>query len=611
MADYKVIAGYLVFLLFIMAIGFPSCPYPNVNNTLVFPSVIHDSEDNPIGGQPVEVTLQFFDGHGDVYFENSADVGYDTAVSIRVARQLAFQAVNATVNIPKCDMRLTLKTPEDYRKLNISGPSGGAAFYVLIRSELENISLRNDAAITGTVLEDGRIDPVGGYYEKSKYLPDNIRIILVPELSLYDQLVQYPFIRPGSDVKVIEIKNLSDAYLFLTGQKDLKPKEKISAEIEAINTTGLENVSSRFQSIGVFAEMVGNLITSVESRISASNVSPELKTYFSTRLDNNRKLYALGYYYTAGNDLFLLDSEIFMAGVAASGSDSSESNLGPMTEVIERCLFEVRDSGLRNQNLETIDIYTGIAARSFWSLKNLESIKTNPARESQIDSSKDLGYAYGWCEYSRNIQRLLNSDSQTGSNLLVFNQSSLSERVFVLLYRYNALNSSSGSDIRKYYSYAQESYQKGDNLAALFNLYFAKASQEFLFNSSSSRINELVPVLLGKNYSSFWANVYATQMFYMANTDDNGTAVRLGILALNMDKMQEDLEIYSSFVPFELAQEKVPNIPVAKANGSVDLSVPFILASCFILLTLLTYAAYYFHMTRKQKEKKKIGLLKV
>ncbi len=559
----------LVFAFLLVSMSFSQCAFTgNVKNKLIAPAVLYDSHDagKAIGGEPIEITLYFTDGKGDIIFVGNADVEKDTRISAQRALSIAAdQSKIKSDQLSMCDAVITLASVIDPEKrLNVSGPSAGASFYVLFRALFENRTIRKDATLTGYLNTDGTLGRVSGYYEKTFYLPNSIKHFLMPKLSLMEQLILYSFINKNNTVKIYEIYKAEDAYQFFIYNVTLLPKTKFTADPYVIQEQNLKNITELFADLTDFSEMFEEEADNLKEQVKKSYISKELKEYFEKSIAEQEKIKSYGYYYTAGNNLFLLVSEFFIAEVSASDRKINEVLVQKKYDV-ESCIFATENRGLLVQNVSTVDKYTGITARLFWAKKNIEKTEFSFSREIQLETARDLAYAYGWCEYSKNLLAKLEKNSVLPDTPKKLNVSSLQNVTAKLLSNYNFLNSSLNEDIGKYYSYAYESYLTGDYLASLFNLYFAKSIYDFISHSSRDELSEKLATFSNISFKSYWGKIYATQMYFFMHNQDNLTAVRLGWLAFNMDQMLETIESNAQFYEIIIPRpEKDKDIPVKK-----------------------------------------------
>lgn len=90
----------------------------------------------------------------------------------------------------------------------VSGPSAGLAFSLAIIDDLTpgNLTGGGDVAVTGTILEDGRVGPVGGVAQKAVTARRaGARLMIVPADEVRDAKAR------AGDMKVVGVRNLDEA----------------------------------------------------------------------------------------------------------------------------------------------------------------------------------------------------------------------------------------------------------------------------------------------------------------------------------------------------------------------------------------------------------------
>ena len=100
----------------------------------------------------------------------------DTQFSIRTAKSVAENVTG--LDLSKVDLIYTIETEASV----IEGQSAGAALTIATVAAIENKTINKDVIITGTIMPDGKIGPIGSVFEKAKAAKDmNATLFLVPE----------------------------------------------------------------------------------------------------------------------------------------------------------------------------------------------------------------------------------------------------------------------------------------------------------------------------------------------------------------------------------------------------------------------------------------------
>ncbi|MEA2033645.1 MAG: S16 family serine protease [Euryarchaeota archaeon] len=133
-----------------------------------------------------KVHVELKEGKGNVLVNTNPFVESTTQYSVREAVRVAENYTN--INITNRDIIVYF----DINGTLIGGPSAGAAITAATIAAIENKEVRQDAAITGTIEEGGRIGQVGGVFEKAVAAEENgMELFLVPmgqkKLIYYEQ----------------------------------------------------------------------------------------------------------------------------------------------------------------------------------------------------------------------------------------------------------------------------------------------------------------------------------------------------------------------------------------------------------------------------------------
>ncbi len=133
-----------------------------------------------------KVHVELKEGNGNVLVNTNPFVESTTQYSVREAVKVAENYTN--INIANRDIIVYF----DINGTLIGGPSAGAAITAATIAAIENKEVRQDAAITGTIEEGGRIGQVSGVFEKAVAAEENgMELFLVPrgqkKLIYYEQ----------------------------------------------------------------------------------------------------------------------------------------------------------------------------------------------------------------------------------------------------------------------------------------------------------------------------------------------------------------------------------------------------------------------------------------
>jgi len=101
-------------------------------------------------------------GTGKIFIATTPKIGIDLQRAAEVAFKAALKHAHMNASL---DVVLVISANSTVNV--VDGPSAGGALAVLLTAMLENITLRRDVVMTGTIDEQGRVGPVGGIYAKA------------------------------------------------------------------------------------------------------------------------------------------------------------------------------------------------------------------------------------------------------------------------------------------------------------------------------------------------------------------------------------------------------------------------------------------------------------
>ncbi len=127
-------------------------------------------------GMVIPLVVELKSGTGKVLVNiNNPSFVTDTQDSIRLAVNEAAEMTNTDLN--RYDVVFSVKTDVSV----IGGPSAGAAMTIATMALMLNKHIKDDVAITGTIMSGGYIGQVGGFLEKATAAKDyGVGLLLVP-----------------------------------------------------------------------------------------------------------------------------------------------------------------------------------------------------------------------------------------------------------------------------------------------------------------------------------------------------------------------------------------------------------------------------------------------
>ncbi len=164
----------------------------------------------PSGGAvlPIKVTV-LTPGDGRVYVAGVPEAGEGFGPSAQIALYVASRLSNVSYLNYTVLLRVLSSDSQ------VGGPSASGYITTAIYALVNGLELRNDTAMTGIILPDGIIGPVGGVAQKAQAAASQgIKTVLVP-------LGEVPRV---SGARVVEIGTIYDAIYHLTGRLLAKPQ---------------------------------------------------------------------------------------------------------------------------------------------------------------------------------------------------------------------------------------------------------------------------------------------------------------------------------------------------------------------------------------------------
>jgi uncharacterized protein len=166
------------------------------------------SDENETRGGIADLYLEIRPGHGAVYIESTPLTKIDTQVSTRFAKEAACQI--STVDCEQYDFFYVIEIPSSV----IGGPSAGGALSVLTYAVLEDLTIDNNTAMTGSIMSGGLIGPVGGVAGKvaaAQYYGYNRVIVPAIESNV-----------TSDQIEVVRVQTLNEAIYAFTGKQPQK-----------------------------------------------------------------------------------------------------------------------------------------------------------------------------------------------------------------------------------------------------------------------------------------------------------------------------------------------------------------------------------------------------
>ncbi len=132
------------------------------------------------GGTLAQVWAEVHPGAGRVFLTVNPQAELDTQESAEIAAHVAARLAGRPLLFE--DIAFTIDAPT----VIVGGPSAGAAMTVAAYAALTRKTPRTDVVVTGEILPDGSIGPVGGLVDKLNACAEHgIRVFLIPKGQRY------------------------------------------------------------------------------------------------------------------------------------------------------------------------------------------------------------------------------------------------------------------------------------------------------------------------------------------------------------------------------------------------------------------------------------------
>ncbi|MBI2143265.1 hypothetical protein HYU20_02900 [Candidatus Woesearchaeota archaeon] len=198
-------------------------------------------------GVTANLYLRIAPGTGNVFIEAEPVTKLDTRISLKLAKEIACESLPAISS--RCDGNDFFFRIEANASL-VGGPSAGAAAAALAIAAVDDASISQSVAVTGTINSGGLIGQVGGLKEKiDAAAQSRMSTVLIPSGERYYKneskttaaLLDLADYGKSLGVEVREVSDIKEALLQLTG-KNYSDEEK-ALEIDKHYSEVMENLA--------------------------------------------------------------------------------------------------------------------------------------------------------------------------------------------------------------------------------------------------------------------------------------------------------------------------------------------------------------------------------
>lgn len=569
----------LFLLLLLSALSSADCP--TVKRDIYLAAVTGESS-----GGIFQLEVELRPGNGSVYTSVSPRTGFSTQESEYEAVKYAFES--SGFDLGKCDVLFRMKG--DFGDNTVDGPSAGGAMALATRAALLNRTIRQDAAMTGTIAPGGKIGEVGGIIEKAIAAAENgARYFVAPRLKVYEALLLSSVSR-NRNFSVIEADGLSEAEEVMLSGYSATFQSKFSPKSKPV-PTGLETLPIDADT-GRFTLVAKQVVAGLEAKVNAAFPSPakseetgKLQQYFKDEIAKYRQLLSMGYPFTSANSAFLLSID---AEYASIGERQVDLN-GSFSDV-EACVSSLSKP---EKTAENFHWAIGSDLRRIWAGKKLNETAETRGEQGGYVTLRDLLFADSWCGISRDLAAQANDiggEAADEGSLGALAGEKLADAESVLLSA-----AKPDYDALWHYENGLAANESGDFGAAIYEATYATTMQRISSEERENTTAAAQKFSVGER-STLWGKIYYAQGMYLyADAKESGAsladAYRILRYSYEIDKsaleINRELEkAREAAKPFAQAQKPVEKPSTTEGDEAVSL----FLAAC---IALLGFAAIY------------------
>ncbi|MCD6576278.1 MAG: hypothetical protein J7K73_03910 [Nanoarchaeota archaeon] len=474
---------------------------------------VTETESGEVKGVVANLTVELHNGTGRVFVYTNPLTQIDTQASARLAKEVACSTLD--INCSRYDFFYIINSDSEI----IGGPSAGAAMTIATMAALQNVSLRENVYITGTINPAGSIGPVGEIFKKAEAAYGiGAKVFLVPkgESKVYDEETgEYIDLALSAekswDMSIVEVDNIADAYTYFTGYVIEVPKVT-SAEIASKKYN--EVMKSLSESLLEYSE---KLFVSTEGKFNSSTINVDVSddlevTLLKSKdyLSQAKESYSRGDYYSSSSfsvrSLIYSNYVNYAVDYYENGENSSfvESKIAKVNRSISafEALF------LRNMKIDDygdIEVYSVVIDR-IREAEDIAKAATSAYNDEDYDKALYLAAfaevrkntAYDWLllisKFEGNLSLEFNLD-----NLRSVAQERIQESKTYITYASTVTEGQVLDEARIHISKAIDAYNSGKYIFALFEASKARANANLAMeiravtnDTVQYKINELI-----------------------------------------------------------------------------------------------------------------------
>ncbi|PUA32195.1 MAG: hypothetical protein B7O98_05870 [Zestosphaera tikiterensis] len=394
--------GYLMVFL-VLSIGFLPVVYSStcVLNVKELYLLAVSSSGGTYYGVPSELVVSLMPGSGDVYLSVEPLAELDMQASVKLAALIS----SYVSGIDYSNYSILVKIRSDAPI--IGGPSAGGAITVALISLLTNMSLNKSVVMTGMILPDGLIGPVGGIPEKLEAAKSvGAKVMIIPAgqrmaLSLRSgSYVDMYELGKKEGIRVVEASTIYDA-LKIFGYKVVRPQTTTINETTTITEYFKAWVNSSRADYLNLSNYVSNEVSNNRQTLSRGGVLNVVNNYVnkaSEAVKTAEKEFDAGMYYAAASDYFgalvYLTTAKYIVDITLGKVKWDEILKTIKDEVNNATKYYLNVVTSLNReyiNIVEVSLLAEIAGRVLEANDTLNSL---PARQPTIDDVYSAAYTY-------------------------------------------------------------------------------------------------------------------------------------------------------------------------------------------------------------------------
>ncbi len=395
-------------------------------------------------------------GGGHVYVETMPLSELDTQASARVAAMVA--SMVAGIAFTSCDYFVSIRADTPI----IGGPSASAAMAVAFAAALLDLPLNQSVVMTGMIMPDGSIGPVGGVPDKLVAAAKRgAKVFLVPygQTKAIEYVVEVQkgpgyikkVIRPKLvdlrelgkklGVEVIPVATVYDALSIATNGLYKPPKPLPLASISRIYLSRaqsiLENwISDEVTRLSSVMKEATKLLQHAGASPYLSNFVAEINKTIEAVVENAKSLENRGLLYAAASSYFqaLVYAKWLYYTLKLYSEPKSFTNIvDTLNTSIEKVISEIHGK-LRGSSidLEHLSILLGATSRAYEALFHLADAESSWSQGSLIDASRSLAIADARLRTAEMWLELLETVNKSGVEIPISKLSYVSMAVAAL-----------------------------------------------------------------------------------------------------------------------------------------------------------------------------------